>query len=150
MKKLFLMCIIVSTTFMFAFAGCSLKGILPSDCDDVVEQSFLCDLADRFDTRIEDIGNGLIVINSVLIGEGVYSKEQALEVASGMKTFLKDPVSWLDFGNELKKRTEKYPGLYDISELYIAEFSKSTLSVGSFDKEHLIGFFEKVEKILLK
>jgi len=142
--------IILLTCFVFIFTGCSLKGLFPSDCDEVTEYSLLCDLADRLNTRIEDMGNSLIIVNSVLIGEGVYTKEQALEVAFNMKSFLKNPVTWLAFGDELRASTEKYPGLYDISELYIAEFVKTPRIIGGFDRDHLIGFFEKIESILLK
>ena len=147
MKKAIIYLLVV---FVLFSVGCGLKGILPSECDGIAEYSFLCNLADRFDTRLEDIGNALIIVNSILIGEEIYTKEQALEISADMKDILKNPISWLAFGEELERNTEKYPGLYDVSELYIAEFSKSTEIIGEFDKEKLIGFFSRIETILLK
>ena len=146
MKKFLLVLIAMS----IMFTGCSLKGILPSACDNNIEESFLCDMADRFDIRVEDIGNGIIILNSILIDKNVYTLEQSYEVVHNIKIVLDDPLSWFDLGKEIKENTAKYPGLYEISSLYINEFMQyPDLPINNFDKELLIGFFNKIEDILI-
>lgn len=63
-------------------AGC--MGQLPSVCDNQTE-SVLCDVAERYNVRLETVGDILMVVNLRAIKEGVYTKSQARGALLSMK-----------------------------------------------------------------
>lgn len=102
--------------------GCAGLGDRPSVCD-TTEKSLLCDLSAEYGVRIEDIGNGLIIANSVAIGEGLYTREQARAVLVDLRAILDNPVSYAFFRLQVLDRVAKYPELILVAQQYFDELT---------------------------
>ena len=66
-----------------ALINCSTLGLTtpPSICDNMpAGESLLCDLAHKYDIHLETAGNILMFTNFDLIEQGVYSRQDALEM----------------------------------------------------------------------
>jgi len=107
---------------LFMVAGCVGTQTAPSVCD-TVEKSMLCDLAQDQGVRLEDIGLVLIVVNSVAIGEGLYSKDQARAVLVDLRAILDNPVSYVFFRANVYDSVDKYPELLEVCKLYLDRFT---------------------------
>jgi len=130
MKRLFLLVIGIC----FLLSACALN--LPSKCEQITEPSMLCQMAEEHQVRLEDIGNILIVANAVAIGEGLYTREQAIEVMMDLKYILENPVSYLFFKGEVEKTLIKYPGLFEVAQIYMTELTSPQIMY-STDREML-------------
>ncbi|MCK5602634.1 hypothetical protein KAR91_12210 [Candidatus Pacearchaeota archaeon] len=121
---------------------------LPSVCDNIEEgQSYLCQVAEKRDVRLEDIGNVLIVANAVSIGEGWYSGQNAIDVMREIRSALDSPVSYLYFKAKVEVTTKKYPGLLEVAEIYLGEFTSSKIMY-TRDRQILIDWFDnRIERL---
>lgn len=132
------------------FTGCAGLGLdnLPSKCDVLTERSVLCELADKAGVRLEDVGNVLIVANTVAIGEGLYTKAQAQEVFKGIVRLLGGPdpdtrafITYAELRDGIMKLVNKYPGLFLIAESYLDMFMQKQEFITEWDKKTLVNFF---------
>lgn len=103
-----------------AVSGCAMFKDMPSVCGNA-ERSVLCDISAKYDLRIEDIENILIIANSVSIGEGLYTKDEALKVLKKLKSLLDTPISYADFAGAIGDSVSKYPGLIEVISIYFNE-----------------------------
>ena len=103
-------------------SGCGIMSG-PSVCDDTTEASILCDLSAKAGVRLENVGNMLIIVNAVAIGEGAYSTDDALGVLEGLRGFVDNPVSYLSIKNEVVNVVSKYPGLFTLTGIYLQGFN---------------------------
>lgn len=119
-RSLFLMFLFV----VGLYAGCSHFSDLPSVCDTIPsEESVLCDMAKERDIRVEDIGTVFIVANAVAIGEGLYTKEQAIEICRELRDLFDDPITYVTFKASVMDKVDKYPGLLDVALSYLGVFN---------------------------
>lgn len=119
MCKLFLVVFAMST-----IGGCGALATMPSVCDSVDPgESVLCDLAKDNKIRIEDVGNAFIFVNAIAIGEGVYTKEEAVEVCQALLDVLDTPITYIALRTELLDQVQKYPGLLEVAQSYMAIFN---------------------------
>ena len=123
MKKLLLLTIAIA----LLATGCISLGPQTSICDDVKTGSYLCQVADDNDTRIEDVGNLLIIANSVAIGQGAYTREEALVTLRHIRRQLDHPVSYLFIRDAVISATSSYPGLFEVATLYMMQFDRPQL-----------------------
>ena len=111
-------------TLTILLASCGTAGNLPSTCDNIAPgESILCDMAKERGIRIEDVGNAFIVINAIAIGEGVYTREEALFVCKTLRAILDDPITYIQFHEALTSRINRYPGLLEVATSYLALFN---------------------------
>lgn len=127
------------------FTGCAATG--PSVCDGLTEKSYLCEAADKSGAKLEDIGNVLIVANAVAIGQGVYTKEQALKVMVDIRSRLDFPVSYLFIRSMVTDATSRYPGLFEVAAIYLAQFNSPRIMYGK-DREILTSWLDQQIKLL--
>ncbi|MCK5611389.1 hypothetical protein KAR91_56485 [Candidatus Pacearchaeota archaeon] len=121
MKKLFVLVMLV------AIVGCSSMTNQLSVCDTITQPSYLCEIANKNNIRIEDVGNILMVANLLAIDQGVYTTAQALSEMKSIRDFLDNPVSYLAVLNLVTDSTSKYPGLFIVASIYIKQFNSSRI-----------------------
>ena len=126
---------------LLAFTSCSTVGIAPSVCDDLSEPSLLCQTAAKFGVRLEDIGGALVIANTVAIAAGTYTKADALEVISELRSGLMDPISYIAFRTNISLYVYKYPGLLEVAQMYIKQFT-STQDILDTDRKLLIDWLD--------
>jgi len=120
---------------------------LPSVCDDI-EDSALCNIADKNNVRLEDIGNAFIIANAVAIGQGMYSKEQARIVLNEIQGALMNPITWVLFSDIVRNKIDKYPGLLEIAEGYFSVLVSDYTQIYDADRTILVEWLAKQIKIL--
>jgi len=108
----------------------------------------LCDMAKEAGVVLEDISNALVMANAVAIGEGVYTKTQALQVIVMLRKGLDNPVSYLFFQKNLKGYLDRYPGLLQVAHFYIDRFT-STRIMYRTDQELLIRWLDNQIEALI-
>lgn len=106
-------------------SACTSSGNRPTVCEQIQEPSILCQVAKEKNIRLEDIGNGLILVNAVAISEGVYTRGDAKHVLEKLSQALDGPVTYVLFKDQIIKYTNAYPGLLDVAMVYLDEFSLS-------------------------
>lgn len=90
--------LLISLAF-FLCAGCSIIGIKapPSVCDNKTPgESVLCDIAGKYDLRLETVGDLFLVVNLRAIKEGAYTKEDAQRFFTKASVWIEAPVSVID------------------------------------------------------
>ena len=113
MKRL---CIVTFALLLFCSFGCA-SG--PSVCDSLNPgDSVLCDAVSGSEYRLEDAGNALILANAVAIGEGWYTREEAIELCQDLIQILK--LEDLINPDEIKEMLNEYPGLWDVLSSYVS------------------------------
>lgn len=128
--------------------GCSTTlSNLPSKCDNL-ENSLLCDISEKYEVRLEDIGNILIVANDIAIGEDLYSKDDAIRVMNELRAVLDNPVSYAFFRANIYEKINAYPGLLDIASVYFNELENVTQIMYSEDQDLLKGWLDRQISIL--
>jgi hypothetical protein len=128
--------------------GCAGLKTLPSVCDDLQTPSKLCEVSKKYGVRIEDIGNGLIIANAVAIGQGVYTKDEALKVMKEIRAVLDNPVSNAFFKAQVYLKVDTYPGLLEVASAYFSELGSLTQMMYAEDRRLLVGFLDQQIKIL--
>jgi len=112
-RSLEMVAIILLPIFMLSCAT-----TMPSVCDNV-EESILCDLSRKSGIRLEDIGNGIIIANAVLISQGTYSKEDALGVMETVRLLLDKSARYHLFKKAIEDLVHDFPGLLEVSYSYL-------------------------------
>ena len=79
-----------------------------------------------------------------MIGEGKYTREQAVEALQEMRSALDNPISYLYFKTLVQDRVDKYPGLLEAGDIYLSSFASMSQIMCNEDREFLIGFIDKV------
>jgi len=135
MKKLF-----ASVLVCFMLIGCA--GKMPSVCDNLID-SKLCEISGKMNMRLEDVGNALIITNAIAIGEGLYTKEDALEVLH----FLNDSVneggiSYALFVELVGDAVAKYPGLFEVFQAYFNALVSAQI-ISPTDQQILSGWLSR-------
>ena len=105
--------------------ACISTGTRPTVCDRIQGPSILCQVAGEHGVRLEDVGNGLILVNAVAISEGAYTKGDAKRVLRRLLESLDGPVTYALFKEHLINATESFPGLLDVARSYLDELSLS-------------------------
>ena len=126
---------------MISLIGCA--GQLPSVCDQITEPCRLCDLSRKYNVRLEDIGAGLIIANAVAIGEGLYTKQEALEVVQALRSILDNPVSYVYFRDEVYRYVNAYPGLLEVATAYFNDIGSLTQVMYAKDRAILSEFLDQ-------
>lgn len=120
---------------MLLMAACA--GSLPTVCDEISPgESVLCDIANKQGIRLEDVGLGLILVNSVAIKEGVYTRDQARGVVEKLLSCLDGSVTYALFRDRIQEYTAGYPGLLEVTQAYLYQFSLSK-QISQTDREIL-------------
>uniref|UniRef100_A0A6H2A4Q1 Uncharacterized protein n=1 Tax=viral metagenome TaxID=1070528 RepID=A0A6H2A4Q1_9ZZZZ len=127
--------------------GCANMPALPSACDSQTE-SMLCDLSKKYNVRLEDIGNGLIIANAIAISQNLYTKEEAVSVMKDIRAILDNPISYAFFKTEVYKHVDAYPGLLEVASIYFAELGAVSKMMYAADRKILIGWLNQQIKIL--
>jgi hypothetical protein len=90
MKKL------IAVLFCLSLVGCTGIKQPPSICDNMESgQSVLCDLANRYDLRLETVGDVLLAVNLRVVGQiDGYGKQEALIFFNRLKDLINTaPIS---------------------------------------------------------
>ncbi len=119
----------------------------PSVCDDPTNTSLLCKMADHAGVRIENVATGLIIANSVAIGEGSYTRRQAVGVIEVLISALDTDISYVLFKDLVLARMERYPGLIIVADAYLSQFTIHSPMLQS-DKDLLQGWLKRQVEIL--
>lgn len=127
---------------MFLTAACVTPEKKPSVCETNTAPSYLCEVAEKYGTTLENIGAVLIVSNALALGGGAYSPEDALKVLREIRAILDNPVSYLFFGAQVKKRLFKNPAMFTVSETYISQFNSPQI-MRPFDQAILRSWIDK-------
>lgn len=130
---------------MILFLGCGFN--FPSVCDNLEEKSDLCAYAEKAGVRLEDFENGIIILNSLAIGQELYSAEQAKEIITDLKVAVISPLSWLVLKTDIEQKLEKYPGLFIVTESYLSVMT-GVDPIPDYDKNRLIGLFDRMLNLL--
>jgi len=133
--------------FLCLIFGCAHLPGAPSVCDDIKGRSLLCQMSEQSGVALEDIGNAFVIANAVAIGEGLYTKDQALDVMQEFLRFLEAPVSYVFVRNTVKQYTDKYPGLLVVSQMYVDRFISGRIMYKD-DQEILKAWLAKQVKTL--
>lgn len=125
MKRARLFSVMIAVFLFISAIGClgrttTSRGTV---CDDIQGESILCGIAASSGTRLEDVGNGLIVINAVAIAEGAYTKDDARKVLNKLLEALDEPLTYVVFKEQIVRYTEAYPGLVEVAMVYLDQFS---------------------------
>ena len=139
MKKIIIFMAIVAMV-----SGCAqfkqLTGTKPyPECNESISNdSVLKNIAIAHEVCLEDVGNALIMTNAFLIGREVYTREQALEVVNKWMAMLEiEKTTYQEFRKEVYNQVKKYPGLFEIAEIYFLHFSKITAPILPEDRKIL-------------
>lgn len=143
----------MKTKLFFIFIVCTLllSGCifpdLPSTCDDAPDESVLCSIASKSNMRLEDVGGAMIIINSVLIAEGAYTKADAQMVISLLLDSLTKSVTYAIFKDKFLTYSKSYPDLVKVADCYLETFSLQK-QMCQFDRSLLIYWLtERLEKL---
>lgn len=132
--------VFISAFFLFS---CASTKIAPSVCDKSPEDSFLCPAANTAGIRLEDLGNALIIANAIAIGQGLYSREQALEGYKDAKVMISDEsLTYSLFAKNLLIIDRQYPGLMDVLWSYFQVFVDQDVVMTSFDRALLVSWID--------
>ena len=141
MKKLLIgLCLL---SLIGGAAGCASWTTTPSVCDNPPSKSYLCDIANKYDIRIETIGATLVAVNAANIGMfELYDKKDALRVMTEIRSALDGPISYAFFALEIEKKLYQYPGLLDVAEDILHELDKLLDPIAAFDRQMLIDWLD--------
>lgn len=139
--------LLIQWLFLFFLVGCGHLANLPSVCDHL-EQSRLCVISQKYDVRLEDVGNILIVANAVAIGQGLYTVDDAIKVMKELRSVLNDPISYALFKAKVDESIRAYPGLIEVASIYFAELGGITDNMYLDDRNLLKGWLDKQILIL--
>ena len=134
MSKQFLSVMFLAVTALVA--ACISTGNRPTVCNQIEGPSILCQVATEHGVRLEDVGNGLILVNALAISEGAYTRADARQVLSRLLDALDGSVTYAVFKSRIQQATESFPGLLDVAKSYLDEFSLSN-QVYDADREIL-------------
>ncbi|MCG8643228.1 MAG: hypothetical protein MI862_26115 [Desulfobacterales bacterium] len=123
MNKQFFSVMFLAVTALVA--ACISTGNRPTVCNQIEEPSILCQVATEHGVRLEDVGNGLILVNALAISEGVYTRADARQVLSRLLDALDGSITYAVFKSRIQQATESFPGLLDVAKSYLDEFSLS-------------------------
>jgi hypothetical protein len=87
----------------------------------------LVNVANSLGACLEDIGDSLIVANAFAIGFKKYTVEQALEACNEIVEALDTNLTDLVFRDLVNSKLSGYPGLVEVSGVYIAKFNTGQL-----------------------
>lgn len=116
---------------------------LPSVCDTMTQKSYLCDISQKHGVRLEDVGNGLIVVNAIAIQQGLYTKEQAIKVLSEIDALLKYPISYAAFKAGVYEKVDAFPGLIEVASIYFSELGLLSQDILQADRKLLVDWIAK-------
>ena len=131
------LCVSISLIF-----GCAMLSPGPSVCEDIEQPSVLCAMVEQVGggkLKLEDIGNGLVIANAIALAEGLYTKDEAITVLTDLRSILYDPVSYVVFQTAIKEYVSAYPGLLQIANSYIDQFTM-TQTMFRTDRDLLISW----------
>jgi hypothetical protein len=110
MKKLFILAVCLT---LFSCAGLPKQK---SVCDDMIEPSVLCELAGKYDIRLETAGDIILVVNLRAIKLGAYEQYQAARFFNDLKHELNtSPVAAADLKKWVLQHVAEIPELLLVS-----------------------------------
>lgn len=115
MKKIiFIVCILVCVLY-----SCNSNG--PSICD-TIENSYLCEMANKTGIKLESVGNGLIVMNNIAISSGYITSVKYNDILIKIRQSLDEPITYVLFKDKIIKYADKYPKTLSIGKKYVQLF----------------------------
>lgn len=109
----------------------------PSVCDKREEaESYLCETAEKAGIRLEDAGNILMIANAVAIGEGAYSRGDALKVLVDIRSLINSSPSYSFITKAVRDKVDRYPGLFIVAEVYLSSMNQPQI-ISNFDRDIL-------------
>ena len=136
---------ILATALALITFGCSsgLEVALPDACDEVEGPSMLCEIAAEKGVNLSVVADGLGLANVIAIEKGRYTKEQALKVLAGLRSFMESPVSYAAFKAELTGVIEAYPYLLQTVDKYLSQLV-STQIMYTADQDLIKGWLDRL------
>lgn len=128
--------VIIFIILAILFASCSTFKHKPSVCDGNLEPSLLCAIAVEHEAQLEEIGAILIVANAVAIGEGLYTRTDALKVLRKIQVIIDQPISYVYLLSVLNEAVDRYPGLFEVADLYLEQLDDPRI-MSNFDRRIL-------------
>lgn len=140
--------LLIAPVILALMVSCPQFKNLPSVCDNLEQPSYLCDISKQYDTRLEDIGNALIIANAVAIGQKVYTREQAISVLTEIRSALDNPISYVVFKNLVYDKVDSYPGLLEVASAYFSILGTNTENILPTDRGFLKSWIDRQIGIL--
>ena len=112
----------------------------PSICDTTTD-SYLCQIADTVNVRLEDMGNMLVVVNRGAILSGQYTVDESLLALKGIRLALSDPISYFAF-QRVVRETVGSTELLLVATTVISHFTSNQEMLDA-DRAILIGWIDK-------
>jgi hypothetical protein len=122
--------------------GALLAGCLPgkSVCDNREDrQSDLCDTADKYGVKLENVGFGLRLASTGAMAAGVYDREDVVKVLKDLLRLLENPVSEVLFRLKVEEALEEFPGMFSETK-YILESFTSGRDMHVMDRQIMIKY----------
>jgi len=114
------------------FTGCSLLKLYPQawpECNqNISNESLLKKIADDHETCLESIGNDLIISNALAIGFDMYTREEARNAVNRWIAILDTDISYKGFRKEVYDVLKKYPGMFEVADIYFMQFENFGLN----------------------
>jgi len=117
--------------------GCAASMPWPACNQNVPDGSLLKRIADENKMCLEDIGNTLIIANAVAIGSEWYTREDARNAVNRWLEMLDADISYMGFRSEVYAAVKKYPGLFEVMDIYFMRFQQESLPIMDTDRELL-------------
>ena len=103
--------------------------------------SFICEIANRNNVDIEEVGNVIRIANAVMITKNKYTAKDALKVLKDIKSMINGVVCYSVVYSEISKLGFKYPELFIVMDIYMKDF-KSLNIITPFDQKILNNYID--------
>lgn len=114
-------------TLLFVFTCGCITSSLPTICDQVTGESYLCQVAKEKNIRLEDIGTGIVIVNTIAIKKGYIDADSAEMIILSILEILEEPITYIVFKNCLDYHEKEFPELLTIVKEYSSLFAANKL-----------------------
>jgi len=139
--------------------GCSfIDSLSNSDVcidDQQLGPSRLCDICMMLEektgkhVKLESVGYIMKVTNSVMIGQGAYSADDALREIERIEGQINKGITYSLLGEELEDLGDQYPGLFEVADLFIENAVFDEI-LTSRDEGYILYHLDDQKQMLLK
>jgi hypothetical protein len=103
-------------------SSCITLPVRSSICDNITTQSVLCEISNKYDIRLEDVGMSLVIINAVSIHEELYTSIDAIYVIEKLLESLNGSITYEFFKEKIFYYTNTFPGLLSTTKNILNDF----------------------------
>jgi len=105
------------------------------------EYSILCEVANRNNVDLSEVGNVIRIANAVMITKNKYTAKDALKVLKDIKSMINGVVCYSIVYSEISKLGFKYPELFIVMDVYMKDFNSLNI-ITPFDQKILNNYID--------